>query len=256
MIHTGPNSKIDYTEKVKAKVNRKQLFIVLSFVFPFCIYGLFHFDLVSSNTDSNIPPEISHSVAEIYVFDESNDLLGRGSGFLVSPNLLFTNRHVIDGASSYLVSFKEHPTLSNLEFDAKLIYTPDGKNFSSDYAVLSIDRNNDLVPLEFEQDVDSKNGDLIYAYGYPSIGGIESAFSLTKGIISNLDIDPALMLIDCDIYSGNSGGPTINENGKVIGINTSGMEGKWQGQNFSLKINHVLNDQAIQSFDWSGENVE
>ena len=64
-----------------------------------------------------------------------------------------------------------------------------------------------------------------------------------------------MMLIDCDIFPGNSGGPTINENGKVIGINTKGAKGKFQGQNFSLKIEHVLNDQSIQSFNWSGDSI-
>ena len=65
MIHTGPNSKIVYTEKIKAKINTlKFILIFSSLVVPFLII-LFHMDLVSSSNMSNIPPEISHSVGKI-----------------------------------------------------------------------------------------------------------------------------------------------------------------------------------------------
>ena len=56
--------------------------------------------------------------------------------------------------------------MNELDIPANLLYSPKDPDDSFDYSVLSIERHDELIPLEFEDpDVVSKNGDLIYAYG-------------------------------------------------------------------------------------------
>lgn len=256
MIHTGPNSKIEYTEKVKAKINRKQLFIVLSFVFPFFIYGLFHFDLVSSS-NRIVNSDTQSAVALVSSFDSQGVLISTGSAVLMSPNLLFTNKHVIENSSTIYLNFKMHPKLSDVEIVAEILYSANGSSLSEDYAVLRIDPNEDLSPLQFGDSDLLNNGDLIKGYGYPGLSENNNIvdFSVSQGIVSNrsFSADTALLKSSLDLFSGNSGGPALNLDDQVIAINTAVSTGKYAGQSFSIKINHILNDPIIQSINWSGQ---
>ena len=195
MIHTGPNSKIVYTEKVKSKVNTlKFVLIFSSLVIPFVIYGVFHMKWLPTNSVIKLSDgDVQNSIALVSNYDYQGNLLGTGSACLMSPNLLLTNQHVIKGASYVSVEFNANPDLTGVEINADLLYTPSSEHYSMDYAVLRIDtsdipKNVQLTPLKWGDSDLVKNGDLIHAYGYPGLdpeGVLGVDFSVTSGIVSN-----------------------------------------------------------------------
>lgn len=135
-----------------------------------------------------------------------------GSGFFISEDgYILTNNHVIDGADRIEV-------YSNGEkYRAELI----GSDFYTDIALLKININNAKY-IELENSVFYEVGDEVIAMGNPHGLGI----SVSKGIISGLNRSMEnieffnLIQVDIGITKGNSGGPLLNCNGDIIGINT------------------------------------
>jgi putative serine protease PepD len=141
----------------------------------------------------------------------------QGSGF-VSDNIghVITNQHVIDGANSIKVTFWNGKT-----YTAKLI----GSDASTDTAVITVDAPPSIFhPLALADSSTVQVGDGVVAIGSPF--GLEE--TVTSGIVSalhrqmtspnNFTIDDSIQT-DAAINHGNSGGPLLNMQGKVIGIN-------------------------------------
>jgi Do/DeqQ family serine protease len=140
---------------------------------------------------------------------------GLGSGVIVSPDgYILTNHHVIEGADKIRVELADRRT-----FDAKLV----GSDPPSDLAVLKIDAGNlPVLPLGDSDKV--RVGDVVLAVGNPlGIGqtvtsGIVSAKGRSTGAGDGSFED--FIQTDAPINRGNSGGPLINTNGELIGINS------------------------------------
>lgn len=138
----------------------------------------------------------------------------QGSGFFISADgYLVTNNHVVDHAKSVE------------------IMTPDGKRYKA--KVTGTDPKTDLALLKVEGSTDfpyvhlaaksPRIGDWVVAMGNPfGLGG-----TVTAGIVSanGRDIGSGpyddFIQIDAPINKGNSGGPTFNQNGEVVGVNTA-----------------------------------
>ena len=125
------------------------------------------------------------------------------------------------------------------EIDANLI----GADENADIAVLKINSNSVLKPINVSNSDDLKIGDKVLAIGNPYGIGI----SVSSGIISATGRDygnPYLELIQTDaaINPGNSGGALINENGNLIGINTKifSRTGAYQGLGFAIPSNNIV----------------
>jgi S1-C subfamily serine protease len=160
------------------------------------------------------------------LFHDSVDVpLGFGSGFIYDKDgHIVTNYHVLEGGTSADVKF-----LNGNSYSATLV----GKDPLSDLAVLQIDPaalfREKLVPLELGSSSALKVGQQMVAIGNPV--GIFSG-TLTEGIISQLNgifpdlargvYSSGLIQIDVPITHGNSGGPLLNLEGKVVGITTLG----------------------------------
>ena len=128
---------------------------------------------------------------------------------------------------------------SGEEFDANLI----GSDANADIAILKINTNKMLKPINISNSDDIKIGDKVLAIGDPYGIGI----SVSGGIISATGRDygnPYLELIQTDaaINPGNSGGALINENGNLIGINTKifSRTGAYQGLGFAIPSNNIV----------------
>jgi serine protease Do len=139
--------------------------------------------------------------------------LAQGSGFVISSDgYVVTNNHVIDGASKIQVSFDE-----NNKFEAELI----GTDARTDLALLKIKASKSFPFVKFA-DKPMRVGDWVVAVGNPfGLGG-----TVTAGIVSALSRDIGsgpydYMQIDAAVNRGNSGGPTFNLDGEVIGVNTA-----------------------------------
>ena len=139
---------------------------------------------------------------------------GQGSGFVISADgYVVTNNHVIDGATKIQVTFDNDDT----KYEAKLI----GTDQRTDVALLKIDSNK-TFPFVKLSEKKPRVGDWALAVGNPfGLGG-----TVTAGIVSALARDIGsgpydYMQIDAAVNRGNSGGPTFNLDGEVIGVNTA-----------------------------------
>jgi serine protease Do len=154
---------------------------------------------------------------------EQRTLRSLGSGVIVdSKGYIITNRHVVEGATKIKVKL-----LSDEEYMAKVVATDE----LSDLAVIKIEGKKDFPFAKVGDSKTMKIGDWVLAIGSPF--GLEH--TVTAGIISatgrmfrNEEADPSYSAMifndylqtDAAINSGNSGGPLVNMNGEVVGINS------------------------------------
>lgn len=149
---------------------------------------------------------------------KEQEVRGAGSGFFISADgYIVTNNHVIDGADDITVKLT-----NNKELKAKVV----GRDVATDLAVLKVD-GNDFPFVRFELDHKPRVGDWVIAMGNP----FDFSNTATAGIVSAFGRDLRdpnggadyvdYMQIDAAINRGNSGGPTFDMYGKVIGINTA-----------------------------------
>jgi len=138
-----------------------------------------------------------------------------GSGFIVDPDgTIVTNNHVIDGASSIKVTLDD-----GTEVPAKLV----GRDAKNDLAVLKIKVDKPLPTVRWGDSDKLMPGDQVLAIGNPF--GIGT--TVTAGIVSargrDLHSGPFddFIQIDAPINHGNSGGPLVDVDGNVVGINTA-----------------------------------
>jgi len=166
--------------------------------------------------------------------------MASGSGVIISNDgYIVTNNHVVDGADEVTV------TLSNRKsFKAKVI----GADPSSDLAVIKIDAQG-LPFLLYGNSDDVKIGQWVLAVGYP----LTLETTVTAGIVSakgrTLDINrrqsntpvESFIQTDAAVNPGNSGGPLINPEGQLIGINSAiaSPTGSYAGYSFTIPVNIV-----------------
>ncbi len=138
-----------------------------------------------------------------------------GSGFIIDPSgYVVTNNHVVSQAQKVTVIFQDgskHP--------AKII----GRDPKTDLALLKIDAPKPLPYVNWGNSDSEQVGDWVVAVGNPfGLGG-----SVSPGTIAahGRDIDAGpyddFLQIDASINKGNSGGPTFDLDGQVVGINTA-----------------------------------
>jgi len=138
-----------------------------------------------------------------------------GSGFIIdAEGHIVTNNHVVGDASKVEVTLQDGD-----KYTAKIV----GRDLRTDLAVLKIDAGKPLPYVNFGDSDAAQIGDWVVAVGNPfGLGG-----SVTTGIISarGRDIHTGqfddFLQIDAPINRGNSGGPTFNLSGQVVGINTA-----------------------------------
>lgn len=151
-----------------------------------------------------------------------------GSGFAIGTDCVITNVHVVEDAYSITVRAYDGSRYSAEIFcqDAAL-----------DIAVLRVSGAN-FTPLPCADIESAKIGDDIYTIGAPK----SLSYTLTKGVISTKSREVQgndYIQIDAPINEGNSGGPLLNEQGEVLGINTlKSSEG--EGLGFSIPIAQAL----------------
>jgi len=164
------------------------------------------------------------------------DRRGAGSGFIIEKDgYIVTNHHVIDGADQIIVRLAD-----KREFQAKLI----GSDPTSDVALLKIDAD-DLPTLPLGSSADLKAGQWVAAIGSPFnfeqtvTAGIVSA----KGRSSGAQQYVPFIQTDVAINRGNSGGPLLNLDGQVVGINSwiLSSSGGYIGLSFSIPIEIAMN---------------
>jgi S1-C subfamily serine protease len=202
---------------------------------------------------------VEPAVVTIHVTTTSGEVTG--SGFLVdSDGAIVTNYHVIEGAKSAVVNFRGDRMSVVEGFSA---VEP-----AQDLAILRIARRQDMPkPLRVSTGLPSK-GERVLTFGAPR--GLSGSVSV--GIVSSVrrgyeiedllgmrgwysqvrgyDHDAVWIQTDASISGGNSGGPLVNANGEVIGVNTWSQP-NGQNLNFAISAAYVWSmiwDRRIRAF--------
>src|ERR1700704_3333297 len=175
-----------------------------------------------------------------------------GSGIIVDPDgYIITNAHVVKGAQRIRVILPPPPTNSPLElqpihaaqiFEAKLV----GKHTDSDLAVLKIEATH-LPTMRLSNGKKVRQGELVFAIGSPE--GLQDSVSM--GVVSSVSrqpdpADPVVYIqTDAAMNPGNSGGPLVDVDGELVGINTLMLSagGGSEGLGFAIPA-------AIVNFDY------
>ncbi len=170
---------------------------------------------------------------------ESRPSIGQGSGFLVSEDgYLLTNNHIVENADTVTVILK-----NGKEYDAEVI----GRDPNTDVAVLKIEGRG-FPYLKLGNSNTLQVGQWVIAVGNPL--GLNA--TLTAGVVSaidrsNLGLTPIENFIQTDaaINRGNSGGPLLNLEGEVVGMNTAiaTHTGGYMGIGFAIPSNlaeHIM----------------
>ena len=177
----------------------------------------------------------------------------QGSGFVYdSSGHVITNAHVVDGAQSAKVRFADGKS-----YDATVV----GVDASTDLAVLKVEApSSALHPLELADSSQAAVGDVVVAIGSPF--GLEN--SVTAGIVSALGRSmkapngytiTGSIQTDAAINHGNSGGPLLDLDGKVVGVNAQieSESGGNDGVGFAIPsstvksiVTQILEDGSVQ----------
>lgn len=185
--------------------------------------------------------------------------LSAGSGFIIDKaGYVVTNNHVVDSAKKITVTLPD-----KREFTAKLV----GTDPVTDVALLKIQSDRPLPMVEFGDDKRLRVGDWVVAVGNPF--GLSN--SVTAGIVSSLgrNIDGSqqytnFIQIDAPINRGNSGGPTFDLRGQVIGMNSMifSPSGGSVGIGFAIPASLIhdviaqLKDHGRVSRGWLGVEIQ
>lgn len=200
---------------------------------------------------------------------------GVGSGFIISRDgYVLTNDHVAGKASKVVITMTD-----GKKFDAKVV----GSDAVSDVALLKIDGVN-LPYLELANSEEVIVGEWTIAFGNPfGLFDNNAKPTVTVGVVSNTGVNftqpdysgeervyKGMIQTDAAISSGNSGGPLVNAEGEVIGINTviystaqSSRGAGSIGIGFAIPINRVNSivkrlkeDGKIERNFWTGMRLQ
>jgi len=168
---------------------------------------------------------LASSVVMIAIHNLRGDVIGTGSGIMISPKgYILTNNHVARGGSFYSVRIEDDDNVYRT--DEIIKYNP-----VIDLAVIRIDRRLDPIPIYNGKK--PVRGQKVVAIGSP-LGLFNS---VSDGIISGFRLIDNVEMIQftAPISHGSSGGAILNMNGEVIGISTAGFDA---GQNLNLAVSY------------------
>jgi S1-C subfamily serine protease len=169
------------------------------------------------------------------------DEISTGSGFFVTPTGYFaTNFHVVDKATRIEVR-----DISGRFHSARLIVA----DKVNDLALLKMEGWFDALPIS--DPTPTRRGTAVITVGYPQVGiqGVEP--KVTDGIISALsgmDDDPRIFQVSVQIQPGNSGGPLVTFDGRVVGVIQAKLSDLYalrqsgnvpQNVNYAIKSNYL-----------------
>ncbi|MFI1810094.1 S1C family serine protease [Streptomyces sp. NPDC020422] len=173
--------------------------------------------------------------------------LGSGSGFVYDADkgLIATAAHVVQGEASLKAAVGDRPAAP-----VRVV----GIDPCEDLAVLAFTSpQSDLKAMEFGDSKDVQAADTVVALGFPqSLGSQDDTQkpSFTSGSVQNPSVQnaepstsfpiyPSTIQHSATVNPGNSGGPLLNADDKVVGINVLGSSGDVQGQYYAITTDHA-----------------
>ena len=168
-----------------------------------------------------------------------------GTGFLIANERVMTNQHVIAGCNRVILRSPSGHWLAStgyLRADAEL-----------DLAVLNVPG---LVgpALAFRTGPDVRRGEGVVAYGFPLAGLLSSDPKLTQGVVNGLrgiGDNPNQYQISAEVQPGNSGGPLVDMQGRIVGVVVSKLNAQRVAQrtgDIAQNVNFAVQGQAALAF--------
>jgi len=176
-------------------------------------------------------PQVRRYFSDLFESDRPDSKSSLGSGVIISQSgLILTNEHVVTRASRIEVRLAD-----GRAFSAQII----GADPTNDIAVLKAETNEPLPWLQPGESSDIMVGEPVIAIGNPF--GLSN--TVTTGVVSAVDRSVqaperkfhGFIQTDASINAGNSGGPLLNAEGSLIGINTA-IYGNSEGIAFAIPI--------------------
>ncbi len=234
--------------KIKVKILIFAFFIILTLI-PSSLYGVVATNVIAPTNYSNNVDDLFEEVKDgvVMINNISGNSLSAGTGMIYKEDenylYLMSNYHVVENTTALYSYFY------NGEIKETYII---GYDEYMDVAVLYCRKPTQYKVLEYANSNYCKEGEEIIAIGNPVSSMLE--YSTTKGIIAkvgieisskNFYLDQHLTMIDIALNPGNSGGPSFNIYGQVVGINslkyTYDGQNYYEGMNFMIPISEALN---------------
>ena len=197
----------------------------------------------------NIPPQRASSALNQRQPKERDNIVeasvSMGTGWPIAEGLVVTNYHVISGRNdiTLILTGNRRVSASIMEVDSE-----------NDLALLRVDDIDALPPALMIAEKPAPLGAKVFTIGYPHPDIMGSQPKLTDGIISALSglrDDKRAYQITVALQSGNSGGPLINMEGKVVGVVTSKLSAmsvfQWTGD-LPQNVNYAMKSSLLLDF--------
>jgi S1-C subfamily serine protease len=163
---------------------------------------------------------------------------GHGTGFFIAPGKILTNRHVIEEVEvgeAIKVLIEDDREVSGKVF---------ARSEDKDLALISVDESNHAV-LNLGDSDEAQVGSSLGLFGYPILDTLSISFN--QGTISTVGVKQKgsygvenVIKVDISANPGNSGGPLVDVDGKVIAVLTSGYDHITDSQGFTFGV--VINE--------------
>lgn len=252
------NQKFSLKNKLTLVFKNKNIFIFTQIYFIFLLFP--NFIIASEFNPSHLYKNISNSIVAVTGSETPYGKKSIGAGSLINKDgIVLTNAHVIINKKSkkpfkkLFVLFKPDHVTGNLKNDILKTYQSKLLHYSSklDLAVLQIINLPTPLPpvIKFADSTRVSIGDPVIAIGHPESGGL---WSLTTGTISskinsfqNIS-GKNVFQTEASLNRGNSGGPLIDKNGLLVGVNSMFSKITRDGLpiigiNFSIMSNVAVN---------------
>lgn len=170
--------------------------------------------LINKNANAtekpNSPPPIPNGLIAGY------ERLGNGSGFLISDSLVVTNRHVIEGYERGLQFVLRNDTSFDHGEFASVVKVSEDKN--ADLALLRLKTARpDVSPIPVRASLPAA-GETLIILGYPLSQALGEQVQSSRGIVNSVSKNKKEIVHDAATNPGNSGGPSLDEKGNIIGV--------------------------------------
>jgi serine protease Do len=198
--------------------------------------------VVSVNTTTQV------SAPDLFGINQTQSQQAAGTGFIISADgIIVTNRHVVPaGTTNVRVTLADGTAYDNVQVIGR---TSDANSLDVAFLKIGDLKGKNLTPVTLADSGRVKVGDHVVAIGN-ALGQFQN--TVTSGIISGYGRDVTagdqsgsstenltdLFQTDAAINEGNSGGPLVNINGEVIGINTA-VAGDAQNIGFAIPVNDI-----------------
>jgi 2-alkenal reductase len=262
------DSLIQRVERAVLRKSRRTALAVALAVVLAAIGALFALGVLPSEDREGVAAEVVEKAAPatvlIEVADENGSRAGTGSGFVLDARagLIVTNFHVINDGVRFRVGAR-----GGLR-PARVV----GAAPCEDLALLRVDDRRGLETLSLGSQAGLHPGERVVALGFPGNASLADELASTEGIVSvastsyretALDVPEYENVIQTDaaVNPGNSGGPLLDSDGKLVGVNSAGRtrspDGRVvQGQSYAIGVDRVRQVLATlrrgRSIGWTG----